>query len=98
MAEPVNIPAPLAAATERRRSDTPARRRNGALKGGRRRGGRQIHRRADPRQYTEPAGEVTAAVIRLPRKSSKLQAAEARTANRHRWSGRVYQGAREIHG
>ena len=37
------------------------------------------------------------AVIKLPRKSAKLQASEARTVNRHRWSGRIYQGAREIH-
>ena len=26
------------------------------------------------------------------------EARRARTVNRHRWSGRVYQGAREIHG
>ena len=33
-----------------------------------------------------------------PRKSSKLQARPTRTANRHRQSGRAYQGARETHG
>ena len=34
----------------------------------------------------------------LPRKASKLNRGAARTANRHRWSGRIYQGARETHG
>jgi hypothetical protein len=29
----------------------------------------------------------------LPRKSSKLQLNRNRTPNRHRWSGREYQGA-----
>lgn len=29
----------------------------------------------------------------LPRKSSKLQVTTNRTPNRHRWSGREYQGA-----
>ena len=54
--------------------------------------------RAETREYTEPSGEVTAAVTKLPRKSPKLQVTDARTVNRHRWSGRIYQGAREIHG
>ena len=34
----------------------------------------------------------------FPRKTSKHQINKARTANRHRWSGRVYQGARVIRG
>ena len=29
----------------------------------------------------------------LPRKASKLQVTRDRTPNRHRWSGREYQGA-----
>ena len=29
----------------------------------------------------------------LPGKSSKLQMVKDRTRNRHRWSGRAYQGA-----
>jgi len=29
----------------------------------------------------------------LPRKASKLQVTRDRTLNRHRWSGREYQGA-----
>ncbi len=31
----------------------------------------------------------------LPRKASKCKAIGARTANRHRWAGREYQGERE---
>ena len=34
----------------------------------------------------------------LPRKTSKLQVKVDRTPNRHRWSGREYQGARENSG
>jgi hypothetical protein len=37
------------------------------------------------------AGEVVDAM--LPRKASKLQICRDRTLNRHRWSGREYQGA-----
>ncbi len=34
----------------------------------------------------------------LPRKASKLQVTRNRTPNRHRWSGREYQGACENSG
>ena len=31
-------------------------------------------------------------------RDSPFEKKAARTVNRHRWSGRIYQGAREIHG
>src|SRR5690606_6489270 len=41
-------------------------------------------------------GEVVEGM--LPRKASKLQVTRDRTRNRHRWSGREYQGAGENSG
>ena len=41
-------------------------------------------------------GETTVSEVddaMLPRKASKLQVIANRTPNRHRWSGREYQGA-----
>ena len=45
--------------------------------------------RTDDGDSTE--SEVDDAI--LPRKASKLQVISNRTLNRHRWSGREYQGA-----
>jgi hypothetical protein len=45
--------------------------------------------RADDGESTD--SEVVDAM--LPRKASKLQVTCDRTPNRHRWSGREYQGA-----
>ena len=65
----VNIPQPGNGECPRgRRSETCARRRNGALKGGSRKedGGNVL---GEPRQYTRPTGRVTATEEQTPEKN-----------------------------
>ena len=94
----MKITAPAATAKRGRRSETGARGRKSALKGGRQGPGREVPRGAEPRKYREAEAERIDPRGILPRKAAKRQVAGARTVNRHRWSRRVSTGAREIHG
>src|SRR5690606_39348223 len=51
-----------------------------------------------PRTDNDPSFEGEVVDAMLPGKASKLQVTRNRTPNRHRWSGREYQGARENSG
>ena len=46
-----------------------------------------------PRTDDERSLDCEVVDAMLPRKASKLQVISDRTRNRHRWSGREYQGA-----
>src|SRR5690606_19200516 len=46
-----------------------------------------------PRTDNDPSFEGEVVDAMLPGKASKLQVTRNRTPNRHRWSGREYQGA-----
>ena len=95
----VNIPQPGEMESQRRRrSEACARRRNSAFNGVGIRGGgnapcrdRKVHEVHAPSDSHGGAGSRE-----NPRGVSDILS--ARTRNRHRWSGRRYRGAREIHG
>ncbi len=95
----VNIPQPGIGEYPRgRRSETCARRRNGALKGGSPRGRRKRPWRAPTVHEAFGPGDSHGGADSREKPLGALDPVSARTVNRHRWSGRIYQGARETHG
>ena len=94
----VNIPQPGCYEIQRRRrSEASACRRNGTFNGKGVHGGGNAM--AEAGKYTRPSGQVTATSGAGSRENPRglVEYQSARTVNRHRWSGRIYQGARETH-